>query len=152
MNKTNKNPSPRTRFKKGQVVPGAGRPAIADKELRKFTAQEIANTILKFQALTQPEVLEISKSNKVPMLERIVARGLIHDCRTGTMSNFEKLLTRSIGAPAIRQELLGPGDLPLPKVTINIIHAAPPRQEGILDITPEGGATNGMSPDEIKTP
>lgn len=114
----NKNPSPKTRIKKGQRLPGSGRKPIINRELIKYTAEEIAKCIQKLQALTTPEVHKLSKSETCTILERMIARGMYLDTQTGSLYNFEKLLIRSIGTPTIKQEFSGPSGAALIPPTV----------------------------------
>ena len=124
----NPNPSPATRIKPGQRLPGAGKRKIPNSELIKYTAEMIAETIKKLHALTYPEVLLISQSNKVPALERAMARGIIADIKSANLYNFDRLLNRSIGAVAVKQELSGAGGIPLVPPTV-IFEASAKKEE-----------------------
>lgn len=114
----NPNPSPKTRIKKGQRLPGSGRKPIINRELIKYTAEEVAKCIMKLQALTTPEIHKISRSEVCTVLERMIARGMYKDTQTGSLYNFEKLLIRSIGTPTIKQELSGPSGVALVPPTV----------------------------------
>lgn len=112
----NRNPNPppkHVQFKKGQKTPGAGRPALAKKELRLYTAQTIAETLVRLQSMPFEQVKAISQRTDVPALEKVVARGIVHDSLVGNMGNFEKILIRCIGSVPTKQEITGAQGVPL---------------------------------------
>lgn len=107
------NPNPSNKFPKGYKHPGQGKRKIPNTELIKYTAQVIAETIKDLQALTFPELKEISNSNEVPSLKRTIARGMVTDIQSGSLYNFDRLLARSIGHVPTRQEISGLDGVPL---------------------------------------
>jgi hypothetical protein len=87
----NKNPSPATRIKKGQVLNPTGRPKGI------LTTDQVKALFGKMSALTKDELLEIIKSPKSSILEITTASIFAKAAKDGDYSRLNFLLDRSIG-------------------------------------------------------
>ena len=111
----NPNPSPATRFKKGNSgnPGGFSKDKIMKKELKLWTRQSVAEAYSKYCNMPLPELRKCSDSLILPALEVIVARGMLRDRMTGEMVNIERILERIIGKVPIKQEIGGIDGVPL---------------------------------------
>ena len=111
----NQNPSPSTRFKKGQSGnPGGLKKGVVPKAvLKQWTRLSVAEAYNKYMMMTIPELRRASDSLFLPSLEVVVARAIIRDRLEGELDNMERILDRAIGKVPQRQELGGIDGVPL---------------------------------------
>jgi len=88
---SNKNPSPATRFKKGQSGNKSGKPKGI------LTTDQVKALFGKMSALTKAELLEIIQSPKSSILEITTASIFAKAAKDGDYSRLNFLLDRSIG-------------------------------------------------------
>lgn len=129
--KTNPNPSPATRWKKGQ----SGNPRkinmriaaenIVKKEIKIYTRVLIAETYNKYINCSEQELRDAFTNKDLPAIEGIVAGALLKDRLSGELINTEIILDRTIGKVPNVTELgsIGGGSLTPP--VINFISVNP---------------------------
>lgn len=130
---TNPNPSPATRWKKGERPKGAGmKPGyLPRKELKEWTRASVAEAYKKYMNMRVEQLRDAAESLELPALEVIVARALLRDRLEGRMDNTEVILDRAIGRVPVHQMLSGPGETPLLPPQIVFEPAGKPTQEGM---------------------
>lgn len=123
--RTNRNPSPATRFKKGMTGnPHGMKPGVVPKkEWKMHTRASIAEAFSRFMTKDSEELRIIGEDTTIPILDVIVARALLRDRLEGEMDNTERIMERTIGKIPIetRQELTGAEGAPLipPQIIFN---------------------------------
>lgn len=129
--RTNRNPSPATRFKKGHKSTGGLRKGIvAKKVLREWTQATVAQAYKKYMNMEIEDLKEASEdTSTLPAIEVIVARALLRDRLEGEMDNTERILDRAIGRVPQKTEMSGINGQPLVPPTI-IFQGIDPKQEG----------------------
>lgn len=117
---TNANPSPATRFKKGQSgnPRGVKKGLVQRKELKEWTRATVAEAYKKYMNMEAAELRHAAESLELPILEVILARALLRDRTEGTMDNTEIILDRAIGRVPNHQMLTGGDGVPLVPPTI----------------------------------
>jgi len=93
------NPPKEHQFKPGTSgnPAGPGKQVIAKKILKQYTQDTIANVFNKLLGLSQPELIRLIKDSNTPVIEVIMAQGLLKDFKKVRMDCVEKMLDRIIG-------------------------------------------------------
>jgi hypothetical protein len=110
----NKNPSPKTRFKKGQSGNMDGRTPV-DPEIRKIkklTTDDLKAMLSLLFNARDHELTEILKNENEPTLKKVIATALARARKTGDMKQIDLILNRAIGK--VKEEV----DLALMKPSI----------------------------------
>jgi hypothetical protein len=102
----NPNPSPKTRFVKGQSGnPSGGKKLpLAIREARKMSLQQFIESTLKLLHLPGSELTALIRNPYTPVFEMIIARAIINAVARGDMSGVHHLLDRCFGKAPIKIE------------------------------------------------
>lgn len=87
-------------FQKGQSGNKNGRPkkyltSVTDKT--GYANSEIQDCIKSMLKMSMSEIKQIQKDDSIPVLEKIIASGIVSDCQKGELRNLETLMNRSYG-------------------------------------------------------
>jgi len=95
----NPNPSPKTRFKKGQSGNPAGSLPVNKvlKEVKLLTALEFRDMINKLMKYSQDELTAYVNDKDAPFIWRIYAKSLVKAYNTGDSERIETIMNRMIG-------------------------------------------------------
>lgn len=95
----NKNPNPKTRFKKGVTGNPNGRPTVPKeiRDIKKLTVQELEQLVSTLLYATDQDLANILGDESAPKIKKIVAQILVTTGSTGNMTQFDQLLNRVIG-------------------------------------------------------
>lgn len=126
----NPNPSPATRWKKGQSgCPSGSTPPghVTRKALKVFTPQLIAETWAKYMQASLRELQEASMSLDLPAIECIISAALLRDKIEGDLVNTEKILDRAVGRvpQVMKSQISGADGQPLIPPAINFLPVSP---------------------------
>jgi hypothetical protein len=110
----NKDPSPKTRFKKGQSGNKAGRTPIdpAVREIKKLTSEDLKALLALLFNATDDQLIQILRDENEPTLKKIVATALAKARKSGDMRQIDLILNRAVGK--VKEEV----DLMLTKPSI----------------------------------
>lgn len=119
-----------TSWKKGIKSPNPKGRGIqympAAKLTRIYTAEVIAKVYGELIDKTEDQLNGIVRNPNMAIIDKIIAKSMLHDLKNSSPCNTERVLVRVIGPVAVRQELAGAGGLPLvpPTIVIQEVEAA----------------------------
>jgi hypothetical protein len=123
----NPNPSPATRWKKGQSGNPSG-PALQDKAvtaLKRMGAQELAETCEMILKANRAELAAILEDPNTSMLQVNLISAILADTQKGLTYTLDKLLERVVGKPKERIELSGDPDNPMTMQAVQVLISLP---------------------------
>ncbi len=106
----NKNPSPKTRFKKGRSGNPGGQPKLPDdiKEARKFNQIELERSCNRLLYLTRDELKAVMACPSTQMLDLIVSSIIGQAMQKGDQQRLEWIAMRLIGRVTEKVEVTTP--------------------------------------------
>lgn len=116
-------------FKKGEVANPTGRPKKWVSKLRDkgYKKSEIVDAINVLITMDEKELTEVSQSEDVTVMEKIVSLALLESIRKKTLYNVETLLTRIYGQP--KQEIDQTVTVTSFNISLNLNGDVPPKSD-----------------------
>lgn len=113
----NPNPSPATRFKKGNTLGGRKPMTPEQKALALTTRVELKNVMVKYLALNPDEIDELLIENNLPVIDIAILRNLKKMHEEGSMDRADWILDHVMGKQATKVEVKNTTPVDLSKLS-----------------------------------